>query len=371
MKARLLVVGGAVLVAAAGCTEAPIAPLRATPEPLASGVGLSYKIVVDTTIDLDPTASRSEARGINAKGWIVGTRASSGWFGVATLWKGSPVGRVDVGAGVLDWSEGSAINDVDAIVGTANDYSSTKGFLWRPNIGAQFISLGNVSYLGKPISAILASDINNYGTIAGTAVVNAWPARVAFIKDLGGTTLLTSCSQYSSGAAVNDVNQVVGKSGQQYTDGKPFYFSGGSCTEHNSVGETMDINNSGVAVGYTGWGSERAFKWSGASGLTHLQPASDTRRTIAHGISSTSMIVGEVGDYQHEEPFVYHYQVGIVKLPDLRASTCWRSVAPRGIAYAINDAGWIVGMSQDCFGHEHATLWKVRVVVTNQTPNSP
>jgi uncharacterized membrane protein len=44
---------------------------------------------------------------------------------------------------------------------------------------------------------------------------------------------------------------------------------------------------------------------------------------------------------------------------------CLYSISAK--AYAVNDAGWVVGGSLTCSGEYHATLWKVRVVATTES----
>jgi uncharacterized membrane protein len=57
--------------------------------------------------------------------------------------------------------------------------------------------------------------------------------------------------------------------------------------------------------------------------------------------------------------FAYGQGIQMRTLPGLCTFGSFTSASE---AFAVNDAGWIVGSSKTCAGQTHATLWKVRVV---------
>jgi hypothetical protein len=186
--------------------------------------------------------------------------------------------------------------------------------------------------------------------------------------------VLEPCGGDGWGHTINEAGWIGGRTDEGGSTFLPFVRAGSTCESFNKAGAIRRLNNNGVAAG-DAWQpgvGQQAIRWSQSMGFTRLQDATDTRESIAYGINTGGWIVGLIGTAEFNgEPFVYHSKVGIVMLPDLRTSSCLRTNPRRGVAYAINDSKWAVGVSRDCFGKQHATLWKLRMVVTGPPGPTP
>ncbi|MBN1490423.1 MAG: choice-of-anchor J domain-containing protein [Phycisphaerae bacterium] len=311
--------GGAVIVGAsgrhcrrAGAVIAMLVLLAAIP-----AVAFDYTI---TDVGVLPGSTTSLANGMNAAGEIVGEESWATGHGF--LWQNGVM--TDLGT-VGDWwySRARDINDSGQIVGELS-YKGGSGtipkhaFLWQSGTMTDLTGISSYS---------TANAINNAGQLVGSAKLFSIPdygyAHHAFmyregdgLTDLGVLYYHPNFYNASEAFAINNLSQVVGRSGTQYTpDYYPVYhaflWEAGTMRDLGTLGgvnqesAAMGINDQAEIVGYseTGTGSERAFFWQ-------------------KGILSDLGTLG--GD--------------------------------DSAAYAINDTGWIVGSAEVAGGGSHACL---------------
>lgn len=360
-----------------GCGE-PLAPAPRPHQPSLSNAGVTYAIVVDAVVSLDATASTGEAVDINADGHIVGWRVATtnAFLPRATRWDGNAPGSfADIGTLGGPTSKAAAINDEGAVVGDAdvNDYD-TRAFLWRPAVGIVDISPNGVTFPGGTVvSRLIAKDINNWGVIAGRAIGGpTFNLSRAFTLDVNAITLHAECGSGTDNTwanAINNANELAGVVIGTTPGGNTWLRGGGSCWEDWHAGAAHDLNDDHVAVGgYNASGQpERAYRWTQATGRVSIHPANDPDASRAYGINNGSLIVG-MKQGAVARPFVWHPQAGMKVLPSLRPPRCGPTAVGEGVAYKVNDAGWIVGASNSCGGKLKPTLWKVHVQASVLNP---
>lgn len=265
---------------------------------------------------LQPVTGRHSAAayGLNAAGVIVGkswgefstyqraTRWAVG-LGPAALWPGDP----DAGPSTY----ATAITEAGDIAGYLSPFTDEyTALLWD--------AAGKVDTLGPGIAYAL----NNARQVVGCYITPGlrhwmailWAADTS--QDLGTLGGLHSCAY-----AINDSGWVAGSA-------------------------------------WTPEGAEHAFLWKPGSGLIDLGSLYNISR--AYGLNNRGEVVGVTGD-DPERPFYWTAAEGMIELPLLGGTD---GVSGSGIAYAINDAGDIVGYSTintlPFPGFESATLWRSR-----------
>ena len=202
-------------------------------------------------------------------------------------------------------------------------------------------------------SANSVTGINNSGQVLVNMAVNdsyqvlVWN-RITGAQDIG----LTGTN--SGGSAINNSGEVVG-SGDMDHSGKMQAFVWRPTTGLQNLGSlggdlsaAGGINDSGAVVGfsYTATNEQHAFLWTQASGIQDVTPdLTSVGGGSAVGINSSNQVVG------------YYFPNGSVNTLGLswtQAGGIQGLGMPGTLAFAVNDAGTIVGKSPLANGYKHA-----------------
>jgi probable HAF family extracellular repeat protein len=255
-------------------------------------------------------ANRSEAYGVNSTGQVAGGTGSTLQLIApeAFRWQNGAM----AGLGVSNGGQANAINDSGQVAGTDGYNSGYRAFLWQN---------GNFTYLGSfgtQFQVSLAYDLNNNGTVAGTAATDEilpefGPLYHAFVWQNGAMTDLGVLPNQTESAAmaINSLGQVVGIADhiEEVTyhelSRKSFLYQNGQLTALNVPGEhnsATDINDFGQIVGFmqTDVGAtNNAYIYENgvATDLNNLIPGgSGLHITIANAINNAGQIVGTAVD---------------------------------------------------------------------------
>ena len=251
---------------------------------------------------------------------------------------------IDLGALGGSSAVGFKINDAGTIVGWA-------GTIWgyqqafRSDNGAPLQALATLS-----ASDSYAMGINNSGTIAGTAFVDGQPHGViwngSLVMDLGAGIFVTG---------INDAGAVIGGNGHAFVLVNGIYqdlgvLSGGDWSSASGINPSGTVVGDGSIAG----GEFRGFIWNSNTGMIELGTFGG-RNSHATGINKGGDVIGYAtlsNGYEH----AFSYAGGILR--DLG------TLGGSSYAYAINDAGAIVGYSWRADGeNSHAFLYLNGVMI--------
>jgi probable HAF family extracellular repeat protein len=235
-----------------------------------------------------------------------------------------------------DQTVATGINDLDEVVG----YSQLPG-----NTGAQNAFLYKN---GKLIDldpnpkdfASWATGINHYGQIAGYAANSQ--TTLAFLYQRGTLTSFGNPSVPSITSGINDSGDIVGTN---IVNGNfvPFLNQNGIITQLGTIasGQALAINNQKQIVGYSG---SHAFLYQNGA-LIDLGTLGGTE-SQAYAINNLNQVVG-LSFLASGERHAFLYENGVMK--DLGGAG--------SVALGINDAGEIVGQTDDPSGSPTAFLY--------------
>jgi probable HAF family extracellular repeat protein len=250
----------------------------------------------------------SEAWSINNLGQIAGRVG-----GRATLFDPTGGGNnIDLDPGGM-YSFAQSINDHGQIVGMAEGRAT----LFDPTGGGNNIDLGTLGGTGSE-----ARSINNLGQIVGTATDSLGRWRATLFDPTGGGNNIdlgtTLGGTWSEASSINNLGQIVGQSWVSLRESRATLFdpTGGGNNidlgtlpgEGRWISSAFSINNIGQIVGTDG---RRAVLFDPTGG--------------GNNIDLNTLIDPALG---------------------------WRL----GVAYSINDNGWIVGEGMNSAGYERAYL---------------
>ena len=352
------------------------------PRPAAAPV--KYALIVDEIRDLGAISGHtwSEAHAINEIGAIAGSSESAAGTRRAVFWSSptaSPVSLTHLGG---NWSEAWGMNDSNVVVGNSRTAASSadRGFRWSQNSGMKDLGLIGVTVGSTPVLWFRANDINNNGGIVGDFANSG--GNGGYLLAYGAALVPPCPGQNLAASTAKAINDAWTFTGMVWCVGGPGpvpyqgTLSAFTVLTPITAGDTYDQGYSinvdgrvagGVVVLLPGIGARRhAFRWSSTLGLTDIHSANDTVfDSVARGINTKGLIVGNKYNNIASSAFVYGQGIQMTTLPNI----CPDWWLPQSTAYAVNDAGWVVGGSRTCSGDYHAVLWKVRVVAV--PPLSP
>lgn len=271
--------------------------------------------------------------------------------------------------GVLDWSSAADINNSGQVVGY-NYWNGINSFLWENGIystlGGNSLALG-INNSGKIVGSFnpgndravlwetgimrdlgsgVSCDINDSGQIVGSS------GGTAFFWENGTMTSIGGNIAYG----INNSSQIVGISGSHAS-----LWQNGTMTDLGTLGgsysEAQSINNLGQIVGSSSLpvldDGRRAFLWQNGT-MTNLGTLGTGYRVdFAYDINDSGQIVGYSSGFGGDKAFLW--EDGVIK--DINTFlTPDSDFLSLGRAYAINDAGWIVGDGITKYGQGHAFL---------------
>lgn len=218
--------------------------------------------------------STSVAAAINRAGVVVGRSLSSAGNTKAFVYADGAMHSLRTLGGSN--SAAYAINDAGDIVGSASttNNAATRAFLYRngamTQVGGTFGGTNSV-----------ATAINQFGGIAGYASTAGNGSTRAFLLEGGVMTNLGTLGGASEATAMNDADEVVGRSVLTSGARHAFYYSGGALIDIGTLGgansEATGINNWSQVVGFSDVtsGGTHAFIYQAAAlhDLNTLLPA--------------------------------------------------------------------------------------------------
>lgn len=242
-------------------------------------------------------------------------------------------------------SYATAINKYGTVVGYESNANT--------NTAQGFMDTGGSVTLLSPSTAY-ALAINDYDEVAG-GVKSSGQSETAAEWFYGLYFKLPITAAPSAGNAINDAGTIAGSASLgPVTQG--FIVSGSTVTLLNSVDPAAaasvvyGLNNSGVAVGYlqngvTNPSPSFAFSWQNGT-VTLLPSLSAGDYATAYAINDAGLIVGASGSHAVE------WKNGTIV--DLGLAQGFTG----GFAAALNDDGQIVGTAYDAKSNSHAVLWQ-------------
>jgi len=282
----------------------------------------------------------------------------------------------------------TGINNLGQVVGWSSDAGKNtfRAFRTGPNakINPATDDLGGAGGYRSHAYAI-----NNLGQVAGTAGIGAGAFRTAPNAKINAATddLGTLGGRASSAFGINDSGQVVGDS--DASDGHGRIFRTGSNAKINPATddlgsfagidtEALGINNAGQVVGYSaippipGPGNYHAFRTAPNAKINY--PADDLGSlggnwSIATAINNLGQVVG--WSYSGTQPGVRAFRTG----PNAKINPATDDLGSLPgalhdtVAYAINDAGQVVGVSEwRAFLYRDGTMFDLNDLLTTPLP---
>ncbi|MDX1616690.1 MAG: hypothetical protein R3300_20455, partial [Candidatus Promineifilaceae bacterium] len=217
---------------------------------------------------------------------------------------------------------------------------------------------------GQQGGSSFGADVNLQGQVVGMSS-GADRVNHGFIWHNGVMTDLGTLGDYPTVVAgVNDLGQVVGLSVNSNDEQRSFLWEAGQMQDLGTLSGfpilAHDINNNGQVVGSVNRSSANlngvGFMWQDGS-IEALAPGADDE-AAAFAVNDEGQASGylnyynQLSDRRLVEPAVW--DGGWSQLGNLAGSN--PGFFAQGYAYAINDAGLVVGASQNSLGEMHAFL---------------
>ena len=336
-----------------------------------AGIGQEYQV-----IDLGSLGDLgSEASFINASGQVVGgTSIKGSSWSHAFLYSNNSMQDLGTLGGVF--SGASGVNAIGQVVGSSYTISSEiHAFLYSDGSMQDLNNLVVTPVSGGTLTG--ANGVNDSGQVVGSLYINSISNTHAFLYQGGvARDLGTLGGSYSFANAINALGQVAGYSVTNGAAGQhAFLYSNNSMRDLDTLGGNFSvawgINNNGDVVGqaYTSNGSLHGFKWSNDS-MQDLGTLQRNDSSVAQGINDRGQIVGF--SYTGSVPGYHAFLYSNGSMQDLNnlvalPASGWTLTQ----AYAINNAGQIVGYGTNPQGQIRAFLLKPLLPTSVSLQSSP
>jgi len=246
------------------------------------------------------------------------------------------------------------------VAGRTGSVKNIQGFV----VGFCLLTLLSGFALGQQIYA--ATRVPNSAPCTPTAINNSGQvlvnqitptdASISLWNLLGSVDGLTLAGASGLGTAMNGNNDVAG-TGQETANGNPqaFLWQADGSTEWlgtlggpGSWANALNDSRQVVGVSFTGAGQRHAFLWTDDGGMQDLTPdLTSSFGSVATGINSAGEVVG------------YYFPNGatnVVAFTWTKANGLQSFETSGTMAFAVNDAGTVVGQVQTAAGR-HAFTW--------------
>jgi probable HAF family extracellular repeat protein len=247
------------------------------------------------------------------------------------------------------------MNAAGAVVGSYYTASGENvGYVWTPEDG-----LVELRALDPRLAKADPKGINDSGAIAGTLRSDPWRGFRWSPRD-GFHDVGTLGGSFTEAGAIDELGRVMGASARAHGATAAFVWSETEgMRDLGTVGGSWAVatggNRAGMVVGHGSlnnwsmWTLQGAFVWTEAGG-TRVIATADERWAMIGGVNDAGLVVGscDVEEEVGSGPAVWTEEGGWRLLPVLHVS---------GHAYDVNDAGFIVGWSDDADEAAHACLW--------------
>lgn len=218
---------------------------------------------------------------------------------------------------------------------------------------SQAAAFSVVSVPGSSPDSVIA--INNGGVVllngnpGGSPEVSIW-------SQADGAQIVELPATNGSGSAINNSNDVVGAGDPNSSNLQAFVWQPAGGTQWlGSLGGNLSaaygLNDSGAVVGlsFTSANAQHAFLWTASGGMQDLTPdLTNIGGATATAINSANQVVG------------YYFPNGSFNTLGFLWTEAGglQNLGPAGtLAFAVNDAGTVVGQSPVGKGYRHAFSW--------------
>lgn len=302
-----------------------------------------------TAIELPSAPSSVTPVGINRHGQVALTSEQSpNGSSQAYVWSAL------TGLTALPLSTGYArvngINDAGLVVG----YADGAVFTWDTATGSALLHRQGALAQSQVYALNQRGDFAGMTDKSGRWVAASWQGGSR--QELG--VLLQNVNiGFDMARAINDSGMIAGGARSQISwNEHAFVYTPeggmvdiGTLYGENDFSTAHGINDFGQVVGWSrrsGQAAQRAFVWSAQGGmqdLGHLFPGYSQEYVYAYDINNQGLVVGGTSSFGRYHGFLWNQTSGLQKLDDLVDNTGRATPWQINSAFAINEAGQIVG----------------------------
>jgi probable HAF family extracellular repeat protein len=278
-----------------------------------------------------PEMQVEDPRAINNKGDVVGVAYHNNRGNVCFKYSGGVT--IELPRSVDN--ECLGINDRGFVIG----HTAEQAYLWKPS--GEKRKIRGMKW---------AHAINRAGHVAGTMDLGGFDYHGALYADgqLTDLGVLDGTSTYSEAYGLNDNGEVVGIGDGEVGFIRGVHWHNGTATPivHDGITTATAINNKGHIVGTAGHDSTSYGAYlQDEAGLHMLPTVNGMKNMHPNGINERDEIVGTMRTERNHEVAFYAHNGKAYKLYNLLDDESKAAVTTIKRAWAINDAGQIVGLA--------------------------